>query len=176
MPSNPPQNPPDQAFSDDEQLFRRVRRENFSMKGKPTLLGFTLPDMSVNREKYGSAPDALRGFNSADWGVAAFLTKDIPPRIEWKHVLQIYELKPRHVPEHGNYSHGEVRVWRMVEQDTVLITERLADDFDDCDLDRNEKRDSSEKLLDPDFHMRWRKHIALASKTVLPPEKNEALS
>src|ERR1700722_18814569 len=92
----------DQSFSEQEQLFRRVRQENFKRDGKPTLLAFDLPDMSVNREQFGTAEDSLQGFNPLDWGIVAFLVRDIPPRATWTHVAQLYSLLPRHVPVGGN--------------------------------------------------------------------------
>jgi hypothetical protein len=84
------------------------------------------------------------------------------------HIVQEYQLKPRHVPEPGNFSHSEVRVWRKVASILTLITVRGAMEFPPDDPDRDEPRNNPEALLDPDFHMRWRKHIALAAKMVLP--------
>jgi hypothetical protein len=170
MAKKPRPNPPDQSFAGTERLFHRVRRNNIRRDGKASFLAFTLPDMSVNREKYSTAEETRRGYGSADWAVAAFVVADIPPRTNWAHIAQIYRLLARHVPEPGNLAHSEVRVWRKVEESFVLITDREGDDFEDGDPDREDPRDTAAVLLDPDFHMRWRKHIALAAKMILPYE------
>ncbi len=124
--------------------------------------------MSVNRAKHGTAEEARRGYDKADWGVAAFLVADIPPRTNVPHIDQVYALLARHVPEPGNLAHSEVRVWRKVAEIFVLITARKVGDFDRGDPDRKTPRNTAAVLLDPDFHMRWRKRIALAAKMVLP--------
>src|SRR5437588_792984 len=132
---NPPLYARDQAFPDNERLFRRVHRDNVKAIGKPTSLAFELPDMSVNRERHSSPEDARRGFHKADWGVIALLVSDIPARAEWKHVAHVFRLLPRHVPIKGNHAHSEVRVWKAVEAVLVLITGRADHDFDDHDPD-----------------------------------------
>ena len=170
MAKKPQPDPPDQSFSNTERLYRRVRRNNVGRDGKATFLAFALPDMSVNREKHGTAEAARQGYDKADWGVAAFLVADIPPRTNVPHIDQFYALLARHVPKPGNFAHSEVRVWRKVAQVSVLITDRNKGDFRSDDPDRNTPRDASAALLDPDFHMRWRKRIALAAKMVLPCE------
>jgi hypothetical protein len=124
--------------------------------------------MSVNRNKYGSAEDARQGYDKADWGVAAFVVADIPPRTKVAHIEQTYRLYARHVPIRGNPAHSEVRVWRKVVAVFMLITDRQCHEFDSEDPDRDKPRDTAASLLDPDFHMRWRKRIALAAKMVLP--------
>jgi len=169
MANNPQPKGPDQSFAETERLFHRVRQNNIGRHGKATFLAFALPDMSVNRERDSTAENARSGFEKPDWGVAAFVVKDIPPDGGWAHGLQTYLLRPRHVPEPGNFPHSEVRVWRAVQTVSTLITTRDEKDFGERDPDREEPRGTPEALLDPDFHMRWRKHIALASKMVLPP-------
>jgi hypothetical protein len=172
--ANKPEPPrPDQSFPDAERLFHRLRGNNIGRDGKATFLAFTLPDMSVNREQHSTAEATRKGYDKADWGVVAFLVADIPPRADWTHIAQIYRLLARHVPEARNFSHSEVRVWRKVEEEFILITARVAEDFEEVDPDRMEHRDTAESLLDPDFHMRWRKHIGLAAKMVLPGETNK---
>ncbi|HYV38923.1 MAG TPA: hypothetical protein VE988_24780 [Gemmataceae bacterium] len=150
-------------------MFRRVRQENLKRDGKPTLFAFELPDMSVNRERFGTAEEARSGFDQQQWGVAAFLVMDIPPRVAWTHLAQVYNLLPRHIPTNSNFAHTEVRVRRWVENELVLITHRTTADFDDGDPDRNAQSGLPGALLDPDFHMRWRKHIAKASTAVVLP-------
>jgi hypothetical protein len=58
-----------------------------------------------------------------------------------------FTLEPRHVPLRHNYPHSEV--W--VSRDGIRIG-----------------RDNLH-LLDPDFHLRWREHIVLASRIVIQP-------
>lgn len=159
-----------QGFQGSERLFHRVRRNNVR-NGKPTPSAFSLPDMSVNREKFGDPEEARKGFDKADWGVSAFTVADIPPRESLAHMAQTYRLLPRHVPVPGNHAHSEVRVWRVVEEVFKLITNRKPEDFEEDDPDREEPCDTAEALLDPDFHMRWRKRIALAARMVLPCEE-----
>jgi hypothetical protein len=48
---------PDPIFTDNERLFRRFRPDDID-GGEITADAFELPDMSVNREKYGP-PDWL---------------------------------------------------------------------------------------------------------------------
>ncbi len=62
----------------------------------------------------------------------------------------------------------------MVEEIYKLITNRKPEDFGEDDPDREETHDTAEALLDPDFHMRWRKRIALAAKMVLLCEDTPA--
>jgi hypothetical protein len=168
MANKPQPKQPDQSFPETERLFHRIRRNNVGRDGKATFLAFALPDMSVNREQHSTAEETRKGYDPADWGVVGFLVADIPPRTNWAHIADIYRLLARHVPEAGNYSHSEVRVWRMVDNVFKLITSRVSEDFQASDPDRGEPRDTAAALLDPDFHMRWRKHIALAAKMILP--------
>ena len=170
MANKPQPRQPDQSFPNTERLFHRVRRNNVGRDGKATFLAFALPDMSVNREEHSTAEEARKGYDKVDWGVVGFEVADIPPRTNWAHIAQLYRLLARHIPEAGNYSHSEVRVWRKVEEVFVLITARMLENFEESDPDREEPLDTAEALLDPDFHMRWRKHIALAAKMVLPYE------
>jgi hypothetical protein len=170
MAKKPHSKPPNQFFSKTEQLFRRVQRERIRGGGKVRMLAFELPDMSVNRERYSTAEEARRGHDKGRWGVAVFTVADIPPRTTWVQVADKYRLAPRHVPEPGNYSHSEVRVWRNLKGTFVLITDRKGADVNPDDPDRNDVRNISASLLDPDFHMRWRKHIALVARVVLPCE------
>jgi len=160
---------PNQSFPDGEKLFRRVHSKNLKPNGKPTLFAFELPDMSVNRDQFSSAEDARRGFSPSDWGVVAFLVRDIPPREAWTHVAQLYSLLPRHIPVSGNFAHTEVRVRRVVNTILVLITHRGHTDFSDGDPDSGVRRGLPDALLDPDFHMRCREYIAMSSKPVLLP-------
>ena len=171
MANGAPGSLPDQSFPDSERLFRRVHRDNLRANGKPTIFAFELPDMSVNREQHSSEEGARQGFRPEDWGVVAFFVGDIPARDTWAHLAEVYQLLPRHVPETGNFAHSEVRVRRRIETNFVLVTYRGLPDFHEHDPDRDALRCSPVENLDPDFHQRWRKHIALASKPVLLPQE-----
>jgi hypothetical protein len=100
---------------------------------------------------------------------APFIVADIPQRGKLVHFTAVYRLLVRHVPLAKNHAHSEVRVWRNVDETLTLITDHRNDEFGDGDPDRNEPRGPSATLLNPDFHMQWRKRIALAAKMVLPP-------
>jgi hypothetical protein len=133
---------PDLEFLDDELLFRRVSPEN--LDGNEVSIGaFELPDMSVIREKYGRPGFLLLDDEFKSWGVVAFRVRDIAPnRVIW-HGPLVYTLEPRHVPLKYNYPHSEEWVFH----DGVHI----------CRSAKNEQ------LLDPDFHLRWRECLVLAS-------------
>lgn len=141
-------------------------------QGRITLLAFRLPDMSCNRETLSTAEETRKGMS--EWGVAAFQVRDIPPREQIPHQAHWYTFLARHVPVPGNYAHCEVRVWR-VEGGSVLITPRQDADFGEGDPDRDCQRGLPEDMLDPDFHLRWRKRLAKRSQLVLGPrEQNTA--
>lgn len=162
-------NRPDQRFRDEEQLFRRVFRQNVLPNGKATLMAFELPDMSVNREKYSTAAETRRGFRLEDWGVVSILVGDMPPRESIPQQEHSYRFRARHVPAAGNFAHSEVRVWREASCE-LLITERRTSDFRPDDPDLNCPRAGLD-MLDPDFHMRWRKRLALRCRPGLRPEE-----
>lgn len=172
--SNPPAHQPTQHFPNNERLFRRIHRTNIDKRGRATFLGFALPDMSVNRESFGTADDARRNHNATVWGVAAFLVAVIPPRELQTHNDQRYLLFARHVPEPDNFPHSEVRVWREVKGGHALVTERTQEGFNEGDPDAGEAHvPPTDEYLDPDFHMRWRKRLALASQLVIGPSPQE---
>lgn len=168
MAKKPHLNPPNQSFPNTERLFRRVRKSEIGRGGKVRVTAFELPDMSVNRERYGTAEEARQGHDPADWAVVAFAVAGIPPKKDWAHVAHVYRLSPRHVPLAGNLAHSEVRIWRKAAGSFVLITDRREGDFEEGDPDRFARRGAPAALLDPEFHMRWRKHIARAARLVLP--------
>ena len=164
----------DQHFPPAELLFRRVHRANVKSDKRVTLDAFALPDMSVNRESHGakagtvgSSAEALSGFDPADWGVVAFAVLDIPPREPiWQDGTLGHELLPRHVPVPGNFAHSEVRVFRLVGENRVWLTPRSGDGLGD-DPDSAATRDPAP--LDPGFHQRWRKRLALTARLVVEP-------
>lgn len=158
---------PNQHFAPTERLFRRVHRASLLANGKPTLLAFELPDMSCNRELESTAEATRKGFRPEDWGVVAFLVGDIPPRDTLLHLAAAYRLLPRHIPDRDNFSHTEVRVWH-IGGNSLLITNRTEMVADDPD--RNSVLGLPEELLDPDFHLRWRKRLSKRAGIAAMPE------
>lgn len=146
----------DDNFSDEERLFRRVRPESFD-GDEPSIASVELPDMSVGRGKYGKPEWLLLDEDRHGWGVIYFLVRDLPPGIE---ILQAgimsFSLEPKHIPLARNYPHSEVWVFR----DRVHI----------CSNAKNVH------LLDPDFHLRWRERIVLASHIAIPPQRSQGLA
>lgn len=137
-------------------------------QGKASLFAYALPDMSCNRANESTTEETRKGFFAEDWGVVAFAVRDIPPREAIAHLSHAYRLLARHVPILGNFSHSEVRVWR-IDQGELLLTVRGIADFAQDDVDRDCVRSNPAEWLDPDFHMRWRKRIAQVAELVLGP-------
>jgi hypothetical protein len=141
--------PVDPAFDDQEELYRRFSSEKLD-GGEIAIAAVALPDMSVMRQKYGWPRWLLLDDEYSDWGVLAFHVRDIPPAQElWHEGIISYTLAPEHVPYQRNYPHTEVRVFRA----GVHICK------ESMNLD----------LLDPDFHLRWRERIVLASHIAVHP-------
>jgi len=142
----------DDDFADDERLFRRVKPESFD-GDEPSIAAVELPDMSVVRGKYGKPEWLLLDEEYHEWGVIYFHVGDIPPGVE---IIQAgilsFRLEPKHVPYHKNYPHTEVWAYR----DGAHI----------C------RKDDNLGLLDPDFHLRWRERIVLASHIAIRPQSN----
>lgn len=130
----------DPHFADDEILYRRFRLEDME-NGEVPPEAFELPDMSVNREKYGPPEWLLLEYGFAAWSAAGFRMRDVPRGESMLHLGVIaYALRPEHVPLKYNYPHSEVRVFR----DDV----RICKDHQNLDL------------LDPEFHIRWRERLS----------------
>jgi hypothetical protein len=168
----PPRHP-NQAFRDVERLFRRVYRDHIKSDGRAQFWAFELPDMSVNRETFSTAEDTRRGFRPEDWGVVSITVGDMPPRESLAHINHSYRFRARHVPDPGNFAHSEVRVWREEDRLAVLVTTRRLEDFSATDPDRDLPRAGPE-LLDPDFHMRWRKRLEWRCQPELRPTDEAA--
>jgi hypothetical protein len=168
MATTSPSRQPNQNFRDIERLFRRVHRANVKPDGRASFLAFELPDMSVNREEYSTAEEARKGFRPEDWGVVSIRVEDIPLRESLRHVNHDYRFRARHVPEVGNFSHSEVRVWREDGVVALLITTRQTEEFLTTDPDRESPRTGTDSL-DPDFHMRWRKRLEWRCHAELRP-------
>ena len=142
--------PADQDFSDGELLYRRFRPDDFD-DGEVAPEAFELPDMSVNRQKYGPPSWLLLEEEYQGWGVASFRVMDIPRGREMLHAgIFAYVLQAEHVPLRHNYPHSEVRIYRE--------NERIC------------RQHNNLHQLDPEFHIRWRAHLSLASKIAIPPQ------
>lgn len=172
MSATPPPVHANQSFRDGERLFRRVLGRHMKPDGRATFLAFELPDMSVNREEHSTAEQTRKGFRPEDWGVVSIRVSDMPPRQSLPQAEHSYRFRARHVPEIGNYAHSEIRVWREGVTE-VLLTQRAAGDFAAEDPDRECAR-AGVDMLDPDFHMRWRKRLEWRCRSELRPSDAEA--
>jgi hypothetical protein len=140
---------PDPVFADVERLFRRFRPEDFD-GGEVAAEAFELPDMSINREKYGPPDWLLLDEDFVGWGVAGFKVKDIPRGEEMLHLgVIVYVLQVEHVPLRLNYPHSEVRIYRG--------GNRICRDNDNL------------PLLAPEFHLRWRERLCRVCRVVIQP-------
>lgn len=143
--------PADPNFEEHENLYRRFSPDKLD-GDEVSIAAVALPDLSVIREKYGRPQWLLLEDEYADWGVLAFLVRDIPPsRALWHEGVVAFNLEPRHVPHRQNYPHSEVWVFRA--------GSHLCQDNGNLDL------------LDPDFHLRWRECIVLASHVAVYPAR-----
>lgn len=103
--------PTDQVFDGEEYLFYRVHPnawpDDFNDLGLDV---FRMPDMSVNREKYGQLEWVIRGFTG--WGAVKFKVRHIPPH-QARDGIVMYDFVPIHDPLDGafNYPHTEIRVF-----------------------------------------------------------------
>lgn len=136
---------PDPHFDPQERLFRRFRPEDIE-DNTVAVDAIELPDMSVNREKYGPPNWLLLDEAFESWGVAAFAVRDIPPGITHLGVIQ-YAFRVEHQPERNNYPHSEVRAYK-----------------DGNHIDLKHKAD-----LDPEPHLRWRQRLQWKTKIVIQP-------
>ena len=128
---------PDPQFDPQERLFRRFRPED--MDGNSLAVdAIELPDMSVNREKYGPPEWLLLDEAFESWGVASFEVQDIPAEITHLGVIH-FTYQVEHRPLRNNYPHSEVRAYK------------------DCShIDIKHKAD-----LDPEPHLRWARKVAV---------------
>ena len=144
---------PDQAFNEMEKLYRRFPPDCLD-GDEISIAAVDLPDTSVIRDKYGRPEWLLLDDHFDEWGVLYFLVRDIPPRREIWHLGVIpFTLSPRHVPLKHNYPHSEI--WLFRDGEHVCRSNKNLD------------------LLDPDFHLRWRECIVLASHVAIVPNQGE---
>ncbi|MEQ9588030.1 MAG: hypothetical protein RJS97_08760 [Parvibaculaceae bacterium] len=136
----------DVHFADDEHLFRRFPPE-FCEGQRIVIEALELPDMSVNRAKYGPPNWLLLHEDFGGWGVFGFEVGHIPAEFVEDGVTK-YTFGPKHRPLKNNYPHSEVRAYR---------------DGEHIDAKK------SELLLDPEAHQRWRQRLAWKCKIVIQP-------
>ena len=136
----------DPHFDDAEDLYRRFPPE-FRDGKSIALEALELPDMSVNRAKYGPPKWLLLDDDFSGWGVFGFEVGQIPREI-MQHGILKYTFGPRHRPLKNNYPHSEV--WAF------------------CD-DQHIDAKNSDLLLDPEAHQRWRQRLAWKCKIVIAP-------
>lgn len=98
----------DPTFAPTEHLYRRIPPPAWDRPERLSLDQFDMPDMSVNREKYGPPEDAIKAFPG--WGVVQFQVWRIPKQMSFASASghKLYSFQPAHVPEVGNPSHSEV--------------------------------------------------------------------
>jgi len=136
----------DAHFADDEKLFRRIP-PGFCEGQRIAIEALELPDMSVNRAKYGPPEWLLLHDSFGGWGVFGFEVDHIPREFVEDGVTQ-YAFGPKHRPLKNNYPHSEVWAYRDGEHIDVK---------------------NSEMLLDPEAHQRWRQRLAWKCRIVIQP-------
>jgi hypothetical protein len=141
--------PPDPHFDSDERLFRRFRPQD--LEGNTVAVdAIELPDMSVNREKYGPAEWLLLDEAFETWGVAAFMVQDVPLEITHLGIIH-YTFRVEHQPHRNNYPHSEVRAYKDGEH-----------------IDLKHKAE-----LDPEPHLRWRERLQWKTRIAIQAKGKE---
>ena len=93
--------PKDQSFAVDELLYYRVHPASWPEDFDDLDIDvFRMPDMSVNRDRYGGPELLLRAHTG--WGVLQFRVKDIPQQQSFHGVIS-YRFKPIHEPLDNKY-------------------------------------------------------------------------
>lgn len=152
--------PEDDRFEPSEHLYRRVPHVLWE-DDYINLDAIELPDMSVNREKYGP-PQWVRllGEEYHDWGVIGFHVIDIPP--EMQHLgVHIYRFRPRHVPHKRNYPHSEVQAY-YANSDSIDAEQHIDDDF----LKR-EQILRLQTLFSDEVQLRWREQLRRKCRIII---------
>jgi hypothetical protein len=136
----------DQNFADDEVLYRRFHSENYLHQNRRvTLDAIALPDMSVNRSKYGGKPEYLLLGPNAQWGVFEFEVKDIPSPA-FDEAGNKFEFSPFHAPMVANYFHTEIRCY-----------------------DANAQHVQTENAIPKEVQLRWRRRLHCKIKVTKVP-------
>ena len=102
--------PEDPDFEPHERLFYRCLKIHVE-SGRVLPAAFRSPDFSVNREKYSEPEDVLVP-SYESWGVAGFEVSVIPSEMSSPGGVR-YQFRVDHVPEEDNYSHSEVRAYKV---------------------------------------------------------------
>jgi hypothetical protein len=140
---------PDPHFADDEELFRRFNPDDLDGTRVATD-AIELPDMSMNRSKYGPAAWLLLDEDFQHWGVFAVKVGDLPR--ELLHLGQFrYTFEPRHVPLKYNYPHSEV--WAFLEGVHIDL--------------------KNESLLDHEAHQCWRQLLVWKTRIAISPRETQ---
>lgn len=116
-------------FALDEPLYWRCNREHVAaLPGSGLAVRF--PDFSVNRGGAGFGPpeDVLLP-SWPNWGVAAFLVRDIPARLDTE--AATYTFGVVHLPDDYNYAHSEVRTYKggLYEKDMEIKSKAIKKQF-----------------------------------------------
>ena len=143
--------PPDQDFDDGEQLFRAFREQD--LEGDSVAIdAIELPDMSVNRGKYGTAWWLLHLDRWEGCGVVAFEVRDA--RFAFLHSgVTEYRFDVVHTPTQNNYPHSDVRAYE---------NERHIKSPEPTDIEPPEQ-------IDPTVHLRWRNRLRQRLRVVIRP-------
>jgi hypothetical protein len=137
--------PGDPIFTADERLFRRLKPDALDgTRIAPDAI--ELPDMSVNRSKYGPPEWLLLDDEFQAWGVFAFRVGDIASELLDKAVTK-YTFDAQHRPLKYNYPHTEI--WAYRDGEHIDAKKAL--------------------LLDPGLHQRWRQMLAWKCRIVIAP-------
>ena len=159
---------PDQDFFPDEYLYRRVP-ELLWDDDEIDVAAIELPDMSVNRQKFGPAwwvrfvetensTSGARSFTLTEMGVIGFKSKDVPPRQAFRGAF-VYRFQVVHAPEKYNYPHSEIRAFESKFGDP----------------DGPETHVDGKGLIhriDPVWHLEWRERLARKCRVVLRPRES----
>ena len=141
---------PDPDFDNEERLFRAFAANDLE-GNKVAIDAIELPDMSVNRGKYGEPWWLLHLDIWAGCGVAAFDVRDA--RWSFSHLgVTTYRFDVVHTPTQNNYPHSEV--YAFEEDRHIELPEQM----------------------DPAVHLRWRNrlrqrlNVLIRPGEYLPPE------
>jgi hypothetical protein len=137
----------DPIFDPEEKLYRRFQPEAFE-DGSVTIDAIELPDMSVNRGKYGppewvliSETDRYDG-----WGVLAFEVRNIPNPVVYRGI-RTFTFGPVHCPQRQDFPHTEI--WAFENGEHVSISDTVAEEAE--------------------IHLRWRQNLLWRSNVVITP-------
>jgi hypothetical protein len=135
--------PLDQDFEPEEELFRAFGADDLE-GDRVAIDAIELPDMSVNREKYGPPESLLYLDMWVGHGVAGFKVKDIPPEMLHRGTRR-FTFQVVHDPTENNYPHSVIQAF---EGGTHI---QLPTD------------------LDPELHLRWRRLMQMRMKVRIQP-------